>query len=187
MTAVKKLETLTLKEYEQLPADRRVEVIDGVVYDMAGATIRHQEIAGELFFKIKQYLNGKKGPCRVFFAPTDVKIRERPLTIVQPDVFVVCDPKKINDKRINGVPDWIIEIASPGNTARDYLTKLNLYRDYRVREYWVMNPMKEEVTVYRLNGPKKDFDFQTYRFTEKVPAGIYEDFSIDLSEITSGN
>ncbi|MBQ7565328.1 MAG: Uma2 family endonuclease [Lachnospiraceae bacterium] len=183
MTAARQLETLTLREYEELPGDARVEVIGGIVYDMAGASIRHQEISGELYYRIKDYLKRKKGHCRIFFAPTDVKLRERPLTIVQPDLFVVCDPNKINEKRVNGAPDWIIEIASPGNTAYDYLTKLNLYRDYRVREYWVVNPMKSEVMVYRLNGPKKDFDFQIYSFKDTVPVGIYEDLSIDFSEI----
>lgn len=185
MTAAKKLATMTLKEYEATPADARIEVIDGVVYDMAGASIKHQRITRKLLVQIDNYLSRKKGPCEVFDAPTDVKFRDRPLTIVQPDVFVVCDPKKINDKRTNGAPDWIIEVVSPSNIAHDYLKKLNLYREYRVKEYWIVDPAKETVMVYLLNGPKKDFDFTTYTFQDKIPVTLYPDFSIDFAEIAA--
>lgn len=107
-------ESLTLEQYEALPEDLRVEVFDGVVYDMASPSQEHQTISMELSTVLNTYIRGKKGSCRVFHAPFDVKLSEQPLTIVQPDLMIVCDKDKLDGKRCNGAPDFIIEIVSPG-------------------------------------------------------------------------
>ena len=105
--------SITLAQYEALPEDKRVEVFDGVIYDMASPSQAHQTISMELSTLINTYIKEKKSSCRVFTAPFDVKLSDHPLTIVQPDIVVICDKNKLDGKRCNGAPDFIIELALP--------------------------------------------------------------------------
>lgn len=105
--------SITLAQYESLPEDKRVEVFDGVIYDMASPLQAHQTISMELSTLINTYIKEKKSSCRVFTAPFDVKLSDHPLTIVQPDIMVICDKNKLDGKRCNGAPDFIIELALP--------------------------------------------------------------------------
>lgn len=105
--------SITLAQYEALPEDKRVEVFDGVIYDMASPSQAHQTISMELSTLINAYIKKKKGSCHVFTAPFDVKLSDHPLTIVQPDIMVICDKNKLDGKRCNGAPDFIIELALP--------------------------------------------------------------------------
>ncbi len=93
---------------------------------------------------------------------------------VEPDISVICDKDKITDKGCNGVPDWIIEVISPGNKEMDYFKKLFKYHTAEVREYWIVDPIKEMVMVYRFEKET----MEEYSFGEDIPAGIYEGFSI---------
>ena len=95
------MQLITFEQYEALPEDRRVEVFDGIVYDMASPSQEHQTISMELSTILNTYIKGKKGSCRVFHAPFDVKLSDKPLTIVQPDIMVVCDKNKLDEKRCN--------------------------------------------------------------------------------------
>ena len=104
----KEIEIITLKEYESLPSDERVEVFDGFAYNMASPSIIHQTISMELSTVINNYIKGKNGAFRVFSAPIDVKLSDEPLTIVQPDIMILYDQSKLAGKRCNGAPDFII-------------------------------------------------------------------------------
>ena len=122
-----------------------------------------------------------KGKCEVYTAPFDVKLSES--TVVIPDISVICDSSKLTDKGCSGAPDWIIEIVS-SNAIHDYLVKLNLYQAYGVREYWIVDPKKQSVTVYHFD---EDLDMEKYDFTEIIPVWIYKDkatpLEINISEL----
>ena len=173
-------ESLTLEQYEALPEDLRVEVFDGVVYDMASPSQEHQTISMELSTVLNTYIRGKKGSCRVFHAPFDVKLSEQPLTIVQPDLMIVCDKDKLDGKRCNGAPDFIIEIVSPGNPADDYIRKLYYYKNAGVREYWIVDPRRKNVTI---NFFECNMLNVQYSFDSVIKVNIYDDLYINFSDI----
>lgn len=175
-------EIITLEQYEALPEDRRVEVFEGIVYDMASPSQDHQTISMELATAINTYIKKIKGGCRVFHAPFDVKLSDNPLTIVQPDILVVCDKDKLDGKRCNGAPDFIIEIVSPGNPSDDYIRKLYYYKNYGVREYWIVDPRRKTVTVNYFEGDMLNVQ---YSFDSIIKVNIYDDLLINFSEIAN--
>lgn len=174
------LETVTLEQYETLPENRRAEVFDGIIYDMASPSQEHQTISMELSTILNNYLKSKDGPCRVFHAPFDVKLNDNPLTMVQPDLMIVCNKNKLDGKRCNGAPDFIIEIVSPGNPAGDYIRKLYHYKNYRVREYWIVDPRRKIVTV---NYFEENMLNIQYSFDSTIKVNIYEDLFINFADI----
>ena len=171
----------TLEQYETLPEDTRVEVFDGVIYNMASPSQIHQTLLLELSTLLNSYIKQKKGPCKVFPAPFDVKLSDRPLTIVQPDIMIVCDKNKLDGKRCNGAPDFIIEIVSPSNQADDYIQKLYYYKNYGVREYWIVDPNRKIVIV---NYFEENLLNVPYTFNSIVKVNIYDDLYINFSDIT---
>lgn len=173
-------ETITLEQYEALPENIRAEVFNGQICYMASPSQDHQTISMELSTMLNTYLKSKKGPCRVFHAPFDVKLDDAPLTIVQPDLMIVCDKNKLDGKRCNGAPDFIIEIVSPGNPADDYIRKLYYYKNYEVREYWIVDPRRKTVTV---NYFEKDMLSIQYSFDSTIKVNICDDLLINFSEI----
>ena len=126
-------EIITLEQYENLPEDIRAEVFEGQIYYMAGPSQVHQTILLELSSALNAYVKNKKGRCRVFIAPFDVKLSTSPLLLVQPDIMIICDKDKLDGKRCNGAPDFIIEIVSPSNPSDDYIRKLYYYKNYGVQ------------------------------------------------------
>ncbi len=174
------VQLITLEQYEAFSEDKRVEVFDGVVYDMASPSQIHQTISMELSNIIYNYIKSKKGSCQLFSAPFDVKLSDKPFTIVQPDIMVICDKDKLDGKRCNGAPDFIIEIVSPSNPADDYVHKLYYYKNAGVREYWIVDPRRKTVTV---NYFEKNMLNIQYSFDSIIKVNIYEDLLISFSEI----
>lgn len=174
-------EVITLEQYESLPDEKRMEVFDGIVYDMASPSQIHQSISMQLSTVINNYILRKKGPCSIFSAPFDVKLSDNPLTIVQPDIMVICDKNKLDGKRCNGAPDFIIEIVSPGNPADDYIRKLYYYKNYGVREYWITDPRRKTVTVNYFEG---NIVSVQYPFDSIIKVSICDDLFINFSEIS---
>lgn len=174
-------EAITLKQYEDLPENQRAEVFDGQIFYMAGPSRDHQIILTELLFIIRTYLKAKNSSCQVFPAPFDVKLSDNPLTMVQPDIMIVCDKKKVDEKRCSGAPDFIIEIVSPGNPSDDYIRKLYYYKNYGVREYWIVDPRHQTVSVNYFEG---NMPAVQYAFDSVVRVNIYDDLSINFAEIT---
>ena len=178
---VLKSETYTIDDIYALPEGQRAELIDGVIYNMSPPTIRHQKISGELYTVINNYIKRKKGSCEVFAAPFAVFLNENNKNYVEPDISVICDKAKLeNGNGCMGAPDWVIEIVSPSTKSMDYGIKLFKYCNSGVREYWIVDPIKNIITVYNFEG---ETIVENYTFSEKVKSGIYEDLEIDFSEI----
>ena len=170
----------TIEEYETLPEDARAEIFDGQIYSMASPSQEHQTISTELTTIINSYIKNSKGSCKVFHAPFDVKLSDKPLTIVQPDLMIVCDRDKLDGKRCNGAPDFIIEIVSPSTAADDYLRKLYYYKNANVREYWIVDPRRKTITINYFEGNKLNIQ---YSFDSTVKVNIYDDLYINFSDI----
>ena len=177
MNVVRKEEIYTIDDIYALPDGERAELIDGKIYYMAPPSRTHQRILGAVYRKIADYIDIHQGTCEVNIAPFAVFLNKDDINYVEPDISVICDPSKLDDKGCHGAPDWIIEIVSPGNKPMDYLTKLFKYRTAGVREYWIVDSAKKRVTVYFF---EKEL-MEEYSFEEDVPVGIYEGFSIRIS------
>jgi Uma2 family endonuclease len=171
----------TIDDYYNLPGDIRAELIDGSFYFMEAPNANHQTLLGELYFLLKTYIKSKEGTCKVFLAPFDVKLDQDNMTMVQPDLMVICNKDKVSRKRCEGAPDLVMEISSPTSSRLDYIKKLNKYLDAGVREYWIVDPDKERVTIYHFEAGDNP---QIYSFTDRIRVGIYEDLIIDFNEIT---
>ncbi|HLA34067.1 MAG TPA: Uma2 family endonuclease [Rhodocyclaceae bacterium] len=145
----------TYADYITWPADARYELIDGVAYAMSPApTRRHQRIVGQVFRQIANALDGAR--CEAYIAPFDVRLPQGDAsdaaidTVVQPDISIICDPDKLDERGCCGAPDWIIEVLSPGTVGHDQIVKKALYERVGVREYWTVHPIDNIVTVYVL-------------------------------------
>ena len=170
----------TEEDYYNLPDDARAELINGQFYYMASPSRIHQEVVHFFDKKIGNYIDSQDGSCKVYPAPFAVKLFNDKKTIVEPDISVICDPNKLTDKGCSGAPDWIVEIISPGNPAHDYIRKLNLYANAGVREYWIIDPLGKEVSIYFFE--KSSFPVP-YTFEDKVKVNIYDDLWIDFQEL----
>lgn len=163
----------------ELPEGQRAELIDGNLYMMAPPNRIHQELVSEMTQIIGAYIKSKGGMCKIYPTPFAVFLNADDKNYVEPDISVICDRDKLNDKGCNGAPDWIIEIVSPSSRRMDYYIKLFKYRTAGVREYWIIDPEKNRITVY-------DFENENgedYTFSDIVKSNIYDDLVIDFSGI----
>lgn len=164
----------------------RIEIIEGEAFRMPPPLRVHQEVIRELFVQLYNYRKGKK--CKVYLGPFAVRPFEKDGdapedvdTMLEPDITVVCDPDKLDEYGCKGAPDLVIEILSPSIRQRDLNVKYRLYQRAGVREYWIVDPDGKTVQVFRLeDGFYGAGDVYT---TGSVPVGIWEDFSIDLSQV----
>ena len=176
MDAVEKEKMYTVKDIYALPEGERAELIDGQIYYMAPPSWTHQRISSKLHQCIANYIDSKNGTCQVLAAPFAVFLVEDDINYVEPDISVICDISKLDEKGCHGAPDWVIEIVSPSSKSRDYMKKMLKYGTAGVREYWLVDPDRQMVMVY---GFEKDTVGQ-YAFGEDVPVGIYEGFHIKV-------
>ena len=172
-------EDYTVEDIYALPEGTRAELIDGQIYYMAPLGRRHQNLLFSISRVIADYIDQKGGSCEVDIAPFAVFLNENDKNYVEPDISVICDTSKLNDRGCNGAPDWIIEIVSPASRKMDYFTKLFKYRTAGVREYWIVDPLKNLILIYTFDTS----DSEQYIFADTVKAGIYEDLYLDFSRI----
>ena len=168
--------------------NERAEIIDGEVVMMAPAPARvHQEVSMELSSQFHAYLKGKK--CKVYAAPFAVRLFEQDGdspedvdTMVEPDITVVCDPSKLDERGCKGAPDMVVEILSPSTQRHDRFTKFSLYQRAGVREYWIVDPDSRTAQSFILeDGHYSVKEFGTAG--DKMTVNVLEDCVIDLSEI----
>ncbi|MCL2096786.1 MAG: Uma2 family endonuclease [Oscillospiraceae bacterium] len=193
---------LTIEEFHAIYKndDERYELVDGIPYMMAAPNMGHQWLITLLFGEIFNFLKGKK--CRVFVAPCDVFLSESVRdedgklkknlrtkgTVVQPDIMVVCDDKKIKPDGCHGAPDFIIEITSESTRDKDKSLKLHKYFKSGVREYWIVDSYEETIDVYLFNAGNANTNkrsrsakVQTFGFEDKVRSNILEGLEIDFA------
>ena len=182
----------TAEEFEKMDLPERSELIYGDIYigeskdkynpqqgqiiAFSAPSILHQEISVNVSSDIVGYIRRNNGKCKAFTAPTDVKISND--IIVQPDIFVTCKPDNIDGKYLNGSPDWVIEILSPTTAHKDFSSKLSIYKNYGVREYWIIDPIDSRVIVYIFENSNSA---SLYTFNDDVPVYIYKDSSEPLT------
>lgn len=180
MEALAKEIIYTIDDIYALPDGKRAELIDGQIYYMSPPNRKHQKLVFELSVIIGNYIKSKNGSCEVYPAPFAVFLNKDDNTnYVEPDISVICDTSKLNDRGCLGTPDWIIEIVSPSSKYMDYFTKLMKYRNAGVKEYWIIDPTKNRIMVY-------NFEIESveeYSFTDKIKVSIYKDLEIDFSKI----
>ena len=176
MDFARNIDTYTIEYIYALPDGERAELIDGQIYSMAPPNTRHQRILNYINTEINMYIRKNNGECEVFPAPFAVFLNDDDMNYVEPDISVICDKNKISDKGCQGAPDWVVEIISPSSRAMDYFTKLFKYQKSGVREYWIVDPIKQRITVYFF---EKEL-VEEYSFGEEIPVGIYEGFSIKV-------
>ena len=171
----------TYADYCTWDDDERWELIDGVPYAMAAPLIPHQGVLRNIVLQIGNLLHKKT--CQVFFAPTDVRLNAdtKDDTVVQPDLLVVCDKSKIDNKGIIGAPDLIVEILSPSTASHDTIRKFMLYLNAGVREYWIVDPVTCSVIVNILQGGT--YSARAYEKTAVVPVSVLEGCRVDLAEV----
>ena len=170
----------TSEDYWNLPEGRRAELIDGQFYDMAPPSPMHQELVMELSATLRDYIKKNGGPCKVYPAPFAVFLNEDDRNYVEPDISVICDSSKVDNRGYQGAPDFIIEIVSPSSQRMDYLTKLFKYRTAGVREYWIVNPLQRTVQVYSFEGTE---DSTQYSFDDEITVTIYGDLKICVANL----
>jgi Uma2 family endonuclease len=177
--------TYTYGDYLNWPESERWELIGGIPFNMTPApSTNHQVIVGELFRQISTFLLDKD--CRPFIAPFDVRLPESEeaddeiITVVQPDIAVICDPGKLDMRGCRGAPDFIIEIISPGTAGKDQIQKVALYEKHGVKEYWLVHPSDRLITV-RLLDPAGRYGIPKIQEAKGLSAvNTLPDLEIDL-------
>jgi Uma2 family endonuclease len=173
----------TYQDYLDTDEDYRAEIIDGVMYAMSPPARYHQDISRNLMIKIAGILEGKPG--KVYAAPFGVRLFPKSDlsddTYVEPDITVVCDPSKLDDRGCNGPPDMIIEIMSPSNRQNDMLVKFRKYLQAGVREYWIVDP--EEKTVHVCILDNSQYRVSVYDEAQTVPVSVLPGCAIELKPV----
>jgi Uma2 family endonuclease len=161
----------------------RYELYGGRAYMMAPPLRLHQEISGALFNKLYNFLEGK--PCKVYHAPFGVRLFPQKNNsddfYFEPDIVVVCDSSKLDERGCNGAPDLVVEILSPTTVKHDLLYKFNKYLEAGVREYWIVDPDEKKLAVYVLDGNR--YVFSDYSGDAEVPSTVLRGFTLGLKTI----
>ena len=169
----------------ELPEGKRVEIIDGVIYDMAAPTQTHQAILGYLHNYISNELRKRKRRCLPFVAPFDVRLdfSDGPTTVVQPDLLVKCSQDSRTDENgeeLPWVPRFVVEILSPSSRSKDMYIKTKKYQESGIVEYWMIDDKSKQVIKYNF---EKD-SIEIFGYESKIPIDIFDgDIKVDMKEL----
>ena len=170
----------TSEDYWNLSEGRRAELIDGQLYDMAPPGRIHQELISEFTQLLGSYIKSHGGACKVYPAPFAVNLDADDKDWVEPDVSVVCDLSKLDDRGCNGAPDLVVEVVSPSSRKMDYFRKNALYSESGVLEYWIVDPDRERTTIYRY---QHDDVPVIVPFAEEARVGIFSGLTINVADL----
>ena len=180
--------TYTYTDLLAWPEDDRWELLDGVPYNMSPAPSRqHQEILAALYDQFHALL--RNGPCRVYFAPFDVRLPkpgEDGMTasiVVQPDLTVICERAKLDKRGAVGSPTLVIEIISPYTAKKDRQRKMRIYAQAGIPEYWIVAPAEQTVEVYQLSEPRHYDAATVYQYDDQIPVSALTGLTIDLAHV----
>ena len=180
--------TYTYADYLKWDFEERLELFRGRIFKLSAPNTRHQVIAGDILVAVKNFLGKQK--CQAFIAPFDVRLpvknRKKDnevTTVVQPDLCVVCDDSKIDERGCCGAPDLVIEILSPGNTKKEVKLKYELYEEAGVKEYWIIYPEEQNVVVFTLNENNKYSPAVFYAGNDALKTQCIPGFTIELNDI----
>ena len=175
-------------DYLKWEFTERVELFKGFIRQMSAPARKHQKLSWNLERQLDKYFAEK--PCDIYHAPFDVRLTKfdktkdkEILTVVQPDICVICDEKKLDKRGCLGSPDLIVEIQSPGNTKREMKDKFELYEEAGVREYWIVDSVQNFVLVYYLNEAGKYIGIKPFSEEETFNSVIFPELEIDLNKI----
>ena len=180
--------TYTYADYLQWKFEERLELFRGKVFKLSAPNTKHQDISRNILVPIALFL--KKKPCKVFAAPFDVRLPvknkkkdDEITTVVQPDICVICDETKIDSRGCCGAPDLMVEILSPGNSKKEIRLKYELYEEAGVKEYWIVNPVEENIVVFILNEERKFCGLKMYASGDTIESLAVSGLKINLNEI----
>ena len=180
----------TYADYLTWLDDKRRELINGFIHLMSGPMRKHARSSSKLLIRIATHIEKKKGKCEVYHAPFDVRLplhgstdNDKIFDVVQPDICVICDLSKLDDKGCIGAPDLIVEVLSPSTLKYDWNYKFNLYEAAGVKEYWIVDPKAQTANVFLLQADGK-YDLGTvYECGQNAPVHIFEGLEIDINEL----
>jgi Uma2 family endonuclease len=184
--------TYNYADYLQWKFEERVELIKGRIFKMSPSpSSNHQDISGNIYFAIKLYLLNNN--CKVYAAPFDVRLTKKSkdnkdvLTVVQPDICVICDRSKIDEKGCLGAPDIVVEILSPGNNKKELQNKYEVYEENGVQEYWIVSPQDKTFLKYTLNNEGVYVPSRLLTVGSEVTTPVLPDFVLNLEQIFKDN
>lgn len=172
----------TIEDILALPDGKRAELIDGELFMMASPTNVHQSILMWISNALFNHIQSKKGKCRVYAAPFAVFLKKDRYNYVEPDIMVICDRDKLDEQGCHGAPDWAIEIVSPSSVKMDYERKVKAYREAGVREYWIIDPYEEKVTVYLFEACSEEKKSE-YTFKATISSTVIKGLDINMNEL----
>ena len=177
----------TYADYLRFKIEERLELYRGRIFKMSAPNRSHQSISREIFGKLYIFL--QKQSCKVFAAPFDVRLPVKNkkkdneiTTVVQPDIMVVCDANKLDDRGICGAPELVVEILSPGNSKKEVSNKFDLYEEAGVLEYWIVNPEMKTIIIYSLMN-QKFIGSRFYTVDNVIKSMVVEGFSMDVKDV----
>lgn len=191
MSLPKKDQIYTYADYLSWPEDKRIEIIGGMPILQAAPSRIHQKVLSELHRQIANYLIGKK--CEVYPAPFHVVLNldgedereENRKHVLEPDISIICDEEKLDDRSCIGSPDMVVEITSPSTARKDKIQKFGLYEKAGVKEYWIIEPDEKILSVFTLQANKRFGRPNLFSDEKQVNVSIFNDLIIDLEMVFS--
>ena len=177
----------TYGDYIRWSEDERWELIDGVAYMMTAPNTKHQQLAWKIAAQIENYLSSRETGCQAFFAPFDVRLPDADeddrdvKSTVQPDIVIICDPGKLDEKGCRGAPDFVIEILSPSTASKDSITKMELYERHGVKEYWIVDPINDLVFVRVIGKDARYGSTKTFKTKDVIEATVLPGLAVKLT------